>query len=151
VRESRLDFFVVGRQRRPQLQAMGRARLATQIVGRALRVNDAAPGRHPVDRAGLDALHRPGGIAMLHRAFEQVGHRRQADVRMRPHIVVVAGLRGHRAEMIEEQERPDRLALRRRQQPADDEAAAEVLGVALKRESGVHGQCPVPVRVSVGP
>ena len=40
--------------------------------------------------------------------------------------------------MVEEQERPDRLALRRRQQPAHDEAAAEVLGVALKRESGVH-------------
>jgi hypothetical protein len=44
--------------------------------------------------------------------------------------------------MVEEQERPDRLALRRRQQPAHDEATAEILGVALKREPGVHRQSP---------
>ena len=62
---------------------------SAQVVGRALRVHDAAAGRHPVDRAGLDALHDAEAVAVQHRALEQVGDRGQPDVRMRAHVVVV--------------------------------------------------------------
>ena len=46
---------------------------------------------------------------MQHRAFEQVGDGREPDVRMRAHVVVVAGPRGDGAEVIEEHERADAL------------------------------------------
>ena len=93
VREGRLDLFVARPAAPPTAAGRGCAASGAQVVGRALGVHDAAPGRHPVDGAGLDALHRAGGVAVQHRAFEQVGHGRQADVRVRPHVVVVAGPR----------------------------------------------------------
>ena len=85
------------------------------------------PGRHPVDRAGLDALHGAQAVPVHHRAFEQIGDGREADVRMRPHVVVVAGTRGDRPEVVEEHERADRLPRESGQQPAHREAAAQVL------------------------
>ncbi len=115
------------RQADPELQPMIEIGLPPQVVGLALRMHDAAPGGHPVDRAGLDQLHAAQAVAMHHRALEQVGDRGQADVRMRPHVVVVAGLHGHRAEMVEEDERPDAAPAEVRQQPPHPEAAAEIL------------------------
>ena len=98
-------------------------------------MHDAAPGRHPVDRAGVDALDDAGRIAVHHRALEQVGHGREADVRVRADVVVVARLRGDRTEVVEEQERADRLALRRRQRAPHEEAAAEVFLVGREGQS----------------
>ncbi len=69
---------------------------------------------------------------MHHRALEQVGHRGQSAVRMRAHIVVHARLLGDRAEVIEEHEGTDAAPLRCRQQAADREAAAQVLGLSLQ-------------------
>ena len=65
---------------------------------------------------------------MHDRALEQVGQRGQADVRMRANIVVRARGDIERAEMVEEHERADRAAVRRGQQAAHHEAAAEVAG-----------------------
>ena len=136
VPEARRILLVLDGQRAPQLQAVAAPRHAVQVVGRALGVHDAAAGRHPVNRAGLDALHHAGGVAVQHRALEQVGHRGQPDVRVGPHIVVVRGLRGDRPEVVEEQERPDRLALHRRQRAPNQKAAAEVLDVGLDTGRG---------------
>ena len=70
---------------------------------------------------------------MHDRAVEQVGERRQADVRMRPDVVVGAGLDVDRPEVVEEDERPDRAPGGRGQQAAHHQAAAEV--ARLRRES----------------
>jgi hypothetical protein len=115
VRERGLGLLVGARQRGPELQAMVHVGRLAQIVRTALGVHDAAPRRHPVDGARLDPLHRAHAVAVHHRALEQVGHRGQADVGMRANVMVGSGLFGHGTEMVEEQERADRLALGRRQ------------------------------------
>ena len=75
---------------------------------------------------------------MHHRALEQIGDRGQPDVRMRPHVVLVARRLGGRAEVVEEDEGPHGTALRGRQQAPDLEATAEVLVVGLEHEQFVH-------------
>ena len=123
------------RQRDPELQAVAAVRPAEQLLRRALGVDDAAPGRHPVDRAGLDPLHDAGRVAVHDRALEQVGERRQADVRMRPHVVVGAGRDVDRPEVVEEDERADGAPVGRGQQAAHDEAAAEVARRAARESA----------------
>ena len=107
--ETGVGFLDRQRQRRPQLQPVHHVRNVVQVGRSAFRMDDAAAGCHPVDGAGFDALHGAQAVAVQHRAFEQVSDSREADVRMRPHVVVVPGPRGDRAEMIEEHEGADRL------------------------------------------
>ena len=76
---------------------------------------------------------------MLHRAFEQVGHGGQPDVRVRPHVVVVLRPGDDRTEVVEEQEGPDRLARRGGQQAAHPKAAAQILLVRLQAQTIGHG------------
>ena len=59
-------------------------------------------------------------------AFEQVGHGRKADVRMRTHVEAFAGRERHRPHLVEEYEWADGALLRRRQRTAHLEALAEV-------------------------
>jgi hypothetical protein len=73
---------------------------------------------------------------VLHRALEQIRHRRQTDVRMRPHIVVVFRPRVDRAEVVEEDEGADSAPCRGRQQTTHGESAAEILVV---RSQKLHG------------
>ena len=58
-------------------------------------------------------------------AREQIRDRRQADVRMRPHVDAPRQVRSdlHRPHVIEEHERADHAALRPRQHAPDLEAA----------------------------
>jgi len=133
VLERRRRRFERFRQRDPELQAVAAVGLADQVLRRPLGVDDAAASRHPVHRAGLDPLDDAGRIAVHDRALEQVGQRRQADVGVRPHVVVRAGRNVDRPEVVEEDERADGAPVRGRKQPAHHEAAAEVLGE--RRES----------------
>ncbi len=71
-------------------------------------------------------------------AFEEIGERCQADVRMRSHIVVRAGLDVDRAEVVEEDERADGAAVGLRQQAAHREAAAEIAGLRGERLQSGH-------------
>jgi len=137
-------------QRDPELQPVAGVRRVQQVFGRALGVDDAAAGLHPVHRAGLDALHHAGGVAMHDCALEQVGERGQADVRMRPYVVIRAGLHGDRAEVVEEHERADGALRGLRQKAANGEAAAQVAG--LRRESSQlgHGSGFGCIRGSLG-
>ena len=45
-------------------------------------MHDAAPGPHPVDRAGLDRLLRAQGVPVQDLALEEVSQRGQVDVRL---------------------------------------------------------------------
>ncbi len=131
VAEARLIFLVRQRQRGPQLQAVGAVRAIHQVLGRALGVDDAASGRHPVDGARFDALHGADAVAVVHRPFEQIGDRGQADVGMGPHVVVGARRHVHRAEMVEEDERAHGLLDGGRQETPHHQAAAQILLVAF--------------------
>ncbi|HEX6013795.1 MAG TPA: hypothetical protein VFY87_18760 [Geminicoccaceae bacterium] len=57
------------------------------------------------------------------RAFEQVGHGREADVRVRSHVQALAGEQLHRPELVEEDERAHHLPFRRGQGVVDLEPA----------------------------
>ena len=56
------------------------------------------PGHVDVDR--LDALDAAQAVAVQHRAFEQVDDGCEPDVRMRPHVVAVAGTGANRSEVV---------------------------------------------------
>ena len=86
-----------------------------------------APGDHPVHRAGMDHLVGAEAVAVLELAAEEIGDGGEPDMRMRPHVDALAGQELRRPRLVEEDERPDHLPLRRRQRPAHLEAA-EVAG-----------------------
>ncbi len=120
-----------------------------QVVGRAFRVHDPAAGRHPVDRAGLDALHAAEAVAVDHRTLEQVGDGGEPDVRVRPDVVIGTRLHVDRAEMIEEQEWADALTTRGREHPAHDESTAEVVQFSVDRVHGMQSTDGDALEISV--
>src|SRR5262249_7098211 len=88
-------------------------------------VSSAAAGSHPVDLPGSDRLVRAEAVAVHDLAVEEVGHRRERDVRMRTHVDAGAGREVDRPHVVEEDERADR-ATRGRGKHAPDGEAAEV-------------------------
>src|SRR3546814_5713099 len=70
-------------------------------------MNDAAPRGHQVARAGADRRIGAEAVAMVDRALEQIGQRRQVDMRVRAHVHPLPGVEMRRAELIDEDERPD--------------------------------------------
>ncbi len=123
VREAGIDLLLPARQGHPGLDAVQAGALLAHLGRRALGVDDAVAGRHPVDVAGDDGLHAAQAVAVDHAAVEQVGHGGQADMRMRTHVDALAGGEIDRPHVIEEDERPDRLPRGRRQHALDREAA----------------------------
>jgi hypothetical protein len=89
-------------------------------------MDDAAAGGHPVDIAGADLLHGPEAVAVNDRPFEQVGHRRQVDVRMRANVHPFAGRELRRPEVIEKQEGTDGPMRAGRQQATHEEPITQV-------------------------
>ncbi len=116
-------------QRHPTTASRDCDKSSAQIIGNAFGMHNAAPRRHQIHRPRLNALHLAQTVAMHHRALIQRRHRRQPNVRMRPHIMVRTGRNLHRTKVIEKQERPDALRLRGRQQTAHVEAYGEFFGV----------------------
>src|SRR5580698_9601645 len=86
-------------------------------------MHDATPGGHPVHRARPDRHGGAETVAMHNFAVEQVGDGGEPNMRVRPHVDAVAGLEHCRAEMVEEDERPDHARLPRRQRAMHLEAA----------------------------
>jgi uncharacterized protein DUF2721 len=124
---------------------------AAQLRRRALGMHDAAPGGHPVDVARANRLHRAEAVAMQDLAFEEIGHRGKADVRMRPHVEAFARRERHRAHLVKEHERTDRALARCRQRPAHFEAAAEVTRARNEQSVEHVGQnSTMPIHVPLG-
>src|SRR3954464_9164737 len=86
-------------------------------------MDDAPPRRHPVALARADRRRGAQAVAMHDLAVEQIGDRRKPDVRMRPHVDPLAGMEFRRAEMVEENERPDHAPLGMRKRAAHREMA----------------------------
>ena len=102
-------------QRHPELVARQAAAVAMDGLGKPLGVDDAGAGRHPVDLARPDGLDVAGTVAVNDFTLEQVGERRQADVRVRPHVLRLSGAEHHRSDLVEEDERPNHAPQRRGQ------------------------------------
>ena len=124
VREGRVGLLVLVGQRHPGLDAVQRAALGARLL-ESLGMGDAAAGDHPVHFFGLDGLHHAHAVAMHDFAREQIGDGGEADVRMRAHVdgLRKPGREMLRADVIEEDERPDHVPARERQYAADFEAA----------------------------
>jgi hypothetical protein len=154
--EGGLGLLVVLRQRHPGLDAEEPGFALAERRRRSLGVNDAAPGRHPVDRARPDRLHRAEAVAVQDLAVEEIGHGGEADMGVRPHVEAGAGPQGGRAHLVEEDEGPDHAPLRRGQHPPHLEAVAEIAGARddhrvegrVRRRSSHGGAlgCDVPMR-----
>ena len=96
-------------------------------------MHDAATRGHEVNRPGLNRLHIPQAVPMNNFTFEQLGHGRKADVRMRPHLDTLIGRKFCRPHMIEENKRAHHSTLTRGQY-ATDAKSTEVLGFGLDYE-----------------
>ena len=107
----------------PGLDAEQAVRRLAGGGARPLGVGDAAPRHHPVDSAGQDDLVRAQAIAVLELAAEEVGHCREADMGMRADVDALTRDEVSRSHLVEENERPDHLALRRGKRPANLETA----------------------------
>ena len=133
--ERGVDFGVGFRQSDPGLDAVhalaGRALCGRRAFGMA----DAGAGRHPVHRARADGEVVAERILVGHRAFEEVGDGRKADMRVGADIETRSRRIGHGAEMVEEDEGADHFLRVERQDAADLEAAAEIL-LARADDSG---------------
>ena len=131
--ERRLHVLVRDGQRDPRLDAVHRLAGRALFVGRALRMDDAAAGGHPVDIAGDDLLHGAEAVAMHDRAVEQIGDGREPDMRMRAHVESRAGHERCGTDVVEEDERADGSHGSRRQHAPHRETADVVLMRLKKR------------------
>ena len=117
--EARLSVLVSLRQGDPGLDAEQAVRRLAGGGARSLGVGDPAPRHHPVDGAGEDDLVRAQAIAVLELAAEEVGDGREANMGMRTYVDAPARDELSRSHLVEEDERPDHLALRRRKRAAN--------------------------------
>jgi hypothetical protein len=84
-------------------------------------MNNSSPGCHPVHVAGVNSLDNAQAVTMIHLAFEKIGYRGQADMRMRPNINALPGCEFGWTDMIQKYERSNGAKLWLRQQPGDFE------------------------------
>src|SRR5262249_19297683 len=80
----------------------------------------------------------------------QVRDRREPDVRVRAHVHALAGREIDRAEVVEEDERPDHLVRVPRQNAAHHEAVAEIANVRAE-QAGAFGHARGAQRTRIGP
>src|SRR5690242_15737538 len=95
-------FFVLLGQCHPALDAEYLVWPQALLGRRSLRMDNALARRHPVEFAGGDLLFRTQAVAMIHLSVKQPGHRREPDMRMRPHILPLARLHGDGAKLVKE-------------------------------------------------
>jgi hypothetical protein len=70
-------------------------------------MDDAAAGRHQVDRARLNHRMAADAVAVLDRALEQIGDRGEVDVRVRTHVHSPARREPRGPKLVDEDERAD--------------------------------------------
>src|SRR5262249_9524031 len=123
----------------PRLDRVDRPALGARAL-EALRVRDAAACDHPVHLARPDRLLRADAVAVHDLALEEVRHRREADVRVRAHVVARwdAARERRGPEVIEEHERADH-APRGLWEDAADLERAQIVRARLGHELQ-HGE-----------
>src|SRR5215472_1634828 len=126
MRKSGIGLFVVLRQADPGLDAEKPSPTGTVLRRRALGMDDATPGGHPIHRPRPDRLDRAQAVAMHDLAVEEIGHGRETDMGVGTHVEACAGRQYSGPHLVEKHERAHRAALGRRQDATDFEATAEV-------------------------
>ena len=117
VMDERRRVLLVGRrQRHPALDPVQPDAEGPLLRAAPLRVGDAAPGEHPVHVARADGPLVPQAVPVDDLPVEEVGHRRQRDVRVRAHVESSALLHQRGPHVVQEDERPDHPAAGGRQQ-----------------------------------
>src|SRR5262245_6704043 len=86
-------------------------------------MHDAAPCSHPIDFAGSYRSHHTQTVAVHDFTIKQVGHSREADMRVRSNVEALPRAELGRPKMIEEYEWTDHARLRRGERAADGEIA----------------------------
>jgi len=109
--EGGLDLLFRLGQCEPGLQPVELRTGFALVAGRTLRMRDPAAGGHQVDRSGLDPLDRAQAVAMVDRAFEQIGDGGEVDVRVRSDVDAFACRKPCGPHLVEEDERPDHRPL----------------------------------------
>ena len=89
----------------------------------ALRMDDALAGRHPIHIAWRDDLRRAEAVAVHDFALEQVCHRGEPDMRMRPDADAFTKRELRGPHLVPEYERPHHLPPGGGERAADAEAA----------------------------
>src|SRR5687767_48596 len=79
---------------------------------------DAPAGRHPVDVSRTNGLVRTKAVTVKDLTLEEIGHSRQSNVRMGPHVEPGAWSKNGSAHLIEKDKWPDHAPGGRRQYPA---------------------------------
>ncbi|CAH1673702.1 conserved hypothetical protein [Chelatococcus asaccharovorans] len=110
-------------QGQPCLDSEQAVRTGSGGGGRALRMGHAASGDHPVQRAGTDHLVGTRAVAVVEVSAIEIGDGAEADMRVGPNVDALTGQQFGRPRLVEEDEGPDHLPLRRRQGAPNLEAA----------------------------
>jgi hypothetical protein len=86
VLERRLHLLTFSGESDPALEAMHEPSSLSRLAARALRVDDAATRRHPVNVARTNGLIGAKAILVNDLALEQIRHGGEPDVRMRTDV-----------------------------------------------------------------
>jgi hypothetical protein len=105
-----------------------------EICRRHLGMDDSGSGRHPLHVAGAQSSMVSAGVAVLHSAGEQIGHRLEAAMGVVRRSLGLPGRRIGRAHLIEQQERVD-LVERGSRERAVDEKASTLEGLDARKNS----------------
>ena len=97
--------------------------MPAQVFRCALRMHDAATGRHQVDIAWSNNDFRPQTVAMLDFAIKKIGDGGKPDMRMRLDVECFSSLQDRRAHPVEEDERANQTAVACRQGAPHGKAA----------------------------
>ncbi len=124
--KGRFGLLIFFRQGEPELQGVQRVACGTGFRSGSLRMDDPPAGDHEVDFTRLYRLDHAEIVAMQDLAFEQVGDRRQVDMRMRTDVNPVTRCEFSRPGMVEKDKRADHFTLRCGQ-AAPDGKTAEIL------------------------
>jgi len=126
---ARRDHLVPRRQVHPHLEPVDAPAVLPNRLRRHLGVHHSTPGRHPLDVAGGDPAAVPGGVLVLERSLEHVGHRLEPAVRMigRSHGLARAVV--GRTHLVEEEKRIHQIQSRGRERTPHHETAAFELPV----------------------
>src|SRR4051794_10756035 len=128
VGEGRLDLLMCRRESYPGLDTEQSRALFLQLRAGSFGMHNPPPRRHPVDCPRSDRLHRAETVTVDNLALEQIGDRREIDMRMRSNVDAVPDFKLYRPHLVEENERPDHLTLCGRQSAAHIESITEIAG-----------------------
>ena len=126
---------------RPRAGARARAsRCARSAGGVRSECTMPRPAVIQLMSPGADRLQRAQAVAVVDLALVEVGHRREVDVRVRPHVEAAPRQQRRRPEVIEEDERPHGAPLAGGQHAPHEEPVAEVALARLEHEGDGLGR-----------